>query len=689
MILRNSSFACLVCAGLLSAAPPDTDVSRAKASLARLPLRFEENRGQASPDARFLARANGYSLELTARGPALSVGQRRVDLRLLHSNPAPAVSGEQRMAAATNYLVGGRDRWRTGIANYARVRYTGVYPGIDAVYYGNQNQLEYDFVVSPGADPRAIRLQFAGADRVHITPEGDLSVEANGVPLLQKKPRVYQEGREIPARYVLRGRDQASIELGRYDRSKQLVIDPILVYCTYFGTSGNDQITAMKMGPKGQLYITGWTTSPDFQYIDGAYNNLSAGLTDIFIAIVDTNNANYSLKYFSYLGGSNDDMALAMAVDGQGVIYLTGSTNSTNFPLAGTNVSSTGAASTVDAFVTKIDPRIYGGDSLVYSTYLGGTDGNDQGNAIAVDSLGKIYVVGTTKSTDFQLTSSAYAGVLYGSQDAFITKIDPDSGSPLVYSTYMGGELADEGRAVAVGSNGLIYFACSTVSTQFPLEGAGYRQTLQGGVDIALGVIDPTKSGPQSMRYSSYLGGSGVEEVRAITLDANNNMVLTGYTLSSDFPTTEDALSRASLGNGDVFVSVVNPLDPAHFLVYSTYFGGSQGDVAYDIAAGADGNLTLTGYTLSSDLFTVGAPQPGWGGGTNLFVTKIKPGTPGRGGVLFSTFFGETGQYVGKAVAIGEDGSIYSAGYGTIGLPSSGNGQGFFAGYDGFLIVVK
>jgi hypothetical protein len=689
MIFRTTFFACVVCAGFLSAASPDTDRSEAKATLARLPLRFEENRGQASPEARFLARANGYSVELTGHGPAFSVGRRRVNLRLVHSNPAPAVSGEQRMPTATNYLVGNRNQWHTGIANFGRVRYTSVYPGIDAVYYGNQNQLEYDFIVAPGADPGAIRLQFAGADRVRITPEGDLSVETDGLPIVQKKPRVYQEGREISARYVLRGRDQASIELGRYDRSKQLVIDPILVYCTYFGTSGNDQVTAMKMGPKGQLYVTGWTTSPDFPYIDGAYNNNSAGFTDVFIAIIDTNDSNFPLKYFSYLGGGGIDIPNGLAVDGQGVIYLTGSTTSTNYPLAGINVSSTGAANSVDAFVTKIDPRSYGGDSLVYSTYLGGAAGNDVGNAIAVDSLGKIYVVGTTKATDFQVTSGAYAAIMYGSQDAFISKIDPDSGTPLVYSTYMGGELTDEGRAVAVGPTGLIYFACSTTSTQFPLEGASYRQTLQGAVDITLGVIDPTKSGSESMRYSTYFGGSGVEEVRAITLDANANMVLTGYTLSSDFPTTPGALSRVALGNADVFVTVVNPLNPPGFLVYSSYFGGSQGDVAYDVAATSDGNLTLTGYTLSSDLFTVDAPQPGWGGGTNVFVAKIKPGTAGRAGVLFSTFFGQTGQYVGKAVALGSDGSIYSAGYGTIGLPSSGNAQGFFAGYDGFLIVVK
>jgi hypothetical protein len=685
---RITPFALLVGVAVLSAAPPDAEVSRAKASLARLPLRFEENRGQAPAQARFVARASGYAVELTAQGPAMAVGERRVDLRMLGSKPAPVIEGEQRMAAATNYFKGRREEWRTGIANYARVRYRDVYPGIDAVYYGNQNQLEYDFVVAPGADPRAIRLQFKGADRVTINGTGDLSVEADGVPVLQKKPRVYQDGREIAARYVLHG-DQASIELGRYDHSRELVIDPILVYCTYYGTSGNDEVTAVKMGPKGQLYIAGWTTTGEFQYIDGAYNNFNAGLTDIFLAIVDTTDSNYPLKYFSYLGGANVDIPNAMAVDGQGVFYLTGTTTSTNFPLAGTNVVSSGAATTVAAFVTKLDPRIYGGDSLVYSTYLCGTTGNDAGNAIAVDGNGKIYVVGTTHATDFPVTTSAYAGVLYGPQDAFITKIDPDSGTPLVYSTYMGGELSDDGRAVAVGSNGLIYFAASTNSTQFPMEGPSYRQNLQGALNIAIGVIDPSQFKEPSMKYSTYLGGKGVEEVRAMTLDANNNVVLTGYTLSTDFPTTAGALSQAPLGNADVFLTVVNPSNPSNFLVYSTYFGGSQGDVAYDVAADSAGFLYLTGYTLSNDLFTVDAPQPGWGGGTNVFIAKIKPGTPGRAGVAFSTFFGQDGQYVGRAMAVGPDGSIYTAGYGTIGLPSSGNAQGFFAGYDGFLVVVK
>src|SRR5215471_11129719 len=310
----SSRFGWLACAGVLCAATPDTNVSQAQAVMAHLPLRFEENCGQASPGARYLARAAGYSLELTARGPAMPVGGRRVELMLRNSNPSPSIIPEKRLPAATNYFIGRRDQWRTGIATYARIRYRDVYPGIDVVYYGTESQLEYDFVVAPGADPRAIRLQWTGTDRVSINRHGDLSVEAGGQPILQKRPRVYQQGREIEARYTLHGRAEARIELGAHDRTKALVIDPILIYGTYLGSSGNDQVTAMKMGPKGQLYIAGSTTT---------------GPT-------------YPLKYFSYLGGSNLDIPLAMAVDPQGVIYLTGTTTSTNFPLAGTNITAGG-----------------------------------------------------------------------------------------------------------------------------------------------------------------------------------------------------------------------------------------------------------------------------------------------------------------------------------------------------------
>jgi hypothetical protein len=222
------------------------------------------------------------------------------------------------------------------------------------------------------------------------------------------------------------------------------------------------------------------------------------------------------------------------------------------------------------------------------------------------------------------------------------------------------------------------------------MEGQGYRQNSNGGGDVIIGMMDMTKFGTPSLVYSTYLGGSDNDEVRKIALDSKNNVILTGYTLSNDFPITSDAVQRNPQGNTDVFVSIVNPNDPSHFMVYSTYFGGTQGEVAYDVKPDSAGNVYFTGYTLSSDLFTVGAPQPGWGGGINMFVAAIKPGTPGRAGLLYCTYLGATGTYVGSAMVIGRDGSIYVGGYGNIGLPSSSNGNGFAGGpTDGFVTVMK
>jgi hypothetical protein len=675
----------------LAATPPVPAVPQAQAALGRLPLRFEENRGQFDSAVRFTARSAGANLQLTERGPAFLVGSSPVEIGLVHGNAAPVIEPLDRMPAVTNYMVGRRDQWRGGIANFARIRYQGVYPGIDVVYYGTQNQLEYDFVLAPGANPDAIRVKFRGDVHVSLTPEGDIALESGGSRMLQKAPAIFQDGRTIQGRYTLLAKNEVGFHLARYDRKRALTIDPILVYTEYIGTSGADQITAMKMAANGLLYVTGSTTTGEFSTIDGAYSDHSLGLTDIFLAIIDTKaNANFALKYFSYLGGSGLDIPLALDVDVHGVAYMTGTTTSVDFPMAGNSVQTASSATSVLSFIAAIDPSGYGGSSLIYSTYLGGTTGNQSGNGIVVDKNGFIYTIGTTKSTDFPVTSSAYAGVLYGGQDAYLCKIDPNSTS-MLYSTYLGGELSDDGRAIAVGSDGMVYFAASTVSTQFPMEGAGYRQTLSGPEDIVIGKMDMTQFGEPSLVYSTYFGGSDLEEVRAMTLDAKNNVVVTGYTLSTDLVVTADAVQRNPGGNGDAFVAVVNPSDPAHFLVYSTYFGGSQGEVAYAIKTDAAGNIYFTGYTLSPDLFTVNAPQPGWGVGIDVFVAGIKPGVAGRAGILFSTYMGLGSTYVGTSLAVGSDGSVYVGGYGNIGFPNAAFGAGGFMGgsTDGFLLVFK
>jgi hypothetical protein len=366
---------------------------------------------------------------------------------------------------------------------------------------------------------------------------------------------------------------------------------------------------------------------------------------------------------------------------------MAGTTNSVDFPMAGNSFLATASATVSNGFVATIDPSLYGGDSLTYSTYLAGTDGNTSINDMALDPAGFIYLIGTTRATDFPLTDGAYAGTLFGAQDAFLTKLDRNSTS-LAYSTYLGGGVSDDGRSIAVGTDGKVYFGISTFSTDFPMEGSGYRQSLQGGSDAVVGMMDMTKSGEASLVYSTYLGGTDNDEVHKISLDANNNIILTGYTLSNDFPVTSDAVQRNAVGNTDVFVSVVNPHDPAHFLVYSTYFGGTQGEVGYDVEPDGKGNIYFTGYTLSPDLYTVAAPYPGWGGGIDVFVAAVTPGKAGRAGVLFSTYLGATGTYVGTSLVIGADSSIYLGGYGNIGMPITATG---YAGglSDGFFVVLK
>jgi len=677
----------------------DADLARAHSAMANLPLRFEENRGQFASTVRYGARAGGYTLELTNRGAVLAMPDRqRVEMSLVKANAAAEIAPLDRMPARTDYFLGKRTQWHTGVANFSRVQYRGVYPGIDVVYYGSHGSLEYDFVVQPGADPRAIRLQFRGSAEASVTADGDLALDFEGQRILQKKPVIYQETaglrHPVAGRYAMVGRNEVTVKLGDYDRSRTLVIDPVVTYCTYMGSSGVDQITAMKLTANGRLYITGWTSTGEMPYIDGAYDNFNTGLIDVFLAIVDTTAAsstgNYPLVYFSYLGGTNNDKALGIDVDSNGVAYMTGNTTSTDFPIVGNSVQTIGAGSQQQGFVAVIDPSQYGGVSLTYSTYLGGTTGSNTANAIAVGPDGHMYVIGTTASTDFPVTTSGYAQVLYGPQDAFLVQLDPNSTS-LVYSTYLGGELDDSGISIAVGTNNLVYFAATTDSTMFPMEGPGYRQSMQGDIGTIIGVMDMTQFGEPSLVYSTYFGADNpgdVTEVRGLALDSKNRVLLTGYTLSSGFQTTADSIQARAGGNGDVWVAIVNPADPPRFLVYATYLGGSQGEVAYGVTPDISGNIWITGYTLSPDF--PGTAPGSYQNGTQLFVARIQPGTAGQSGLLYSTYVGATGVYVGNAVAVGPDGSAYVVGYGNVGLPSSSNGNGYAGGVsDGFVIVIK
>lgn len=701
---RLPSFAFLACAVCCFAAPPDAPLSLAKDALAGLPLRFEANQGQFGPSVKYAAHAPGYDLLLTRQGPTLALrGSQSVELSLQRSNPAPQIEALDPMRARTDYFLGKRSNWHMHIANYQRIRYREVYPGIDVVYYGRQNQLEYDFVLQPGADPAAIRLQFRGARHLSITAGGDIAFETAQGRLVQKHAIIYQEDaltsarHEVHGRYVMVSRNVVGLKLDRYDRTRGLTIDPILVYSTYFGGPETDQIIAVKLDSQGRLYVTGPTDdgtpagASNLPNTPDTFQPTNAGLTDVFVAIIDTVNG-YQLLYYSYLGGSQLDIPKGMQIDSHGYVYLTGSTTSTDFPMAGNSFLNSGAGAAAFAFVAVLDPALVtGASTLLYSTYLGTNTAASTGNGIDVDAQGNIYVIGTTAAPDFPVTPSAYAGVQFGPQDAFLCELNIYNPN-LLYSTFLGGESDDEGAAIAVTPSGLVYFAINTISQQFPQAGNQYQPNLLGFEGIALGVMDFTQQNTASLLYSTYFGGSVEDEARKIAFDAKGNLLVTGFTLSPDLPVTGDAMQLHYGGNSDAFVAVVNP-NASKFVQYLSYLGGSHGDVAYDIAGDSAGNIYVTGYTMSSDFpVTSNAPNPNWGNGVDVFLTKLKTGVSGTAALQYSTYLGSDSVNVSYGLALAPDGTVYIAGY-TIGLwPTTGNvtQNGFGGGYsDGFISAIK
>jgi hypothetical protein len=393
-------------------------------------------------------------------------------------------------------------------------------------------------------------------------------------------------------------------------------------------------------------------------------------------------------------------------VDIPGFVYLTGYTTSTDYPMQGNpvvgmvqgNTDLTAGNATFNAgFLSKVDPNAAGtGSSLVFSTFLNGTLGNDEAEGIAVGPNGIAYVIGTTKSADFPITGNAYAASLYGPSDCFLVQMDTIN-AILLYSSFFGSELDDDGKAIALGTNGLVYFAGSTDGTQFPVAGYAYNQLSSGNYDVVLGAFDLTQSGVSTLVYGTYFGGSDIDQVNGIALDAKGRMILTGYTLSTNFPITAlTAVQPSNHGNGDAFVSLVDLTQPpGSFVVYSTFLGGESGDVGYGVTSDSAENLYVTGYTMSPDFpFTANAPQTNWGGGVDMFITMINPARAGLPALDYSTYIGLDNTIVGCCLAVGSDGSLFVGGY-TEGylplLPNYTPLQSLYGGgfSDDFLLVLS
>ncbi len=649
--------------------------------LRSIPLSFQPNQGQSAPEVRFLAKCSGYNLFLTDNEAVLSLRrpaenpdgktdrlpQDVIRLKLVATNQKPKVLGTDKLSGKVNYLIGNApEKWHKNIPTYGKVKYSNVYPGIDMILYGGGGQLEYDFVVTPGTDPSVIALDFEGIGDLKLDEKGNLELSAGSEQLTMHKPFVYQETdgatKEIEGSYVLKGKNQIGFQLGKYDESKPLVIDPVLTlnYSTYLGGTADEESYSIAIDFSGCAYVTGKTYSANFP-VQGAIQSSNAGITDVFITKLNTDGS--ALVYSTYLGGAGSDDGRGIAVDSTGCAYVTGSTSSLNFPTQGAFQSSKAGSS--DVFVTKLNTD---GSALVYSTYLGGTS-SDYGSGIAVDSSGCAYVTGSTSSSNFP-TQGAIQPSYSGNYDAFVTKLNTD-GSALVYSTYLGGTSYDDGYGIAVDSSGCAYVTGDTSSEDFPTEGA-IQPSYSGNYDAFVTKLNTDGS---ALVYSTYLGGTSVDYGYGIAVDPSGCAYVTGNTNSEDFP-TQGAIQSSNAGSSDVFITKLNTDGSA--LVYSTYLGGASHDYGRGIAVDSSGCAYVTGYTYSENFPTQGAIQSSNAGISDVFVTKLN--TDGSA-LVYSTYLGGTSSDYGSGIAVDSGGRAYVTGYtGSENFPTKGAFQSSKAG---------
>jgi len=687
------------------ATAPLTAAATAGALADRLPLRFEANGGQSAARARYVARAGGYVLFLTANtavlalSPALTptaatpvgattpVTRALVQLRFVGAAATPAIEARDPLSGTVTYLRGGGPAAGRAVAAYGQVVYHDLYPGIDLVYDGTGGALEYSFVVAPGADPRAIGLAFDGVRGRRQDAHGALVLGTARGDLVQRAPAAYQEvdGRRVPvaASYAPTGTVGATIALGRYDPTKPLVIDPVLSYGTYLGGTGMDRATGVATDARGAVYLTGLSASPDFPTqaaLQAGYDGGYAG--DAFVAKLSPDGSR--LVYSTYLGGTGDDAGAGIAVDGAGDAYVVGNTASTDFPTKNALQASNGGGH--DAFVAELNPS---GSALLWGTYLGGNS-DDWGNAIALDATGDPVVAGTTTSTDFP-TKNALQSAPKNGRDAFVAKLAAN-GSALLWSTYDGGSGDDWGNAVALDPAGNVYVAGQTASVDFPITHA-VQATYGGGYNGDAFVAELRADGG-AIVYSTYLGGSGDDKALGLAVDPAGEALVTGNTTSTNFP-TRNAYQPASGGgyNGDAFVAKVAAGGGA--LVYSTYLGGSGDDYGNAIATDASGVAYVAGATASPNFPVARAAQWTYNDvGPGCYSTPcgdafaVALGADGRA-LRWGTYLGGSAADGATALATDCAGNVDLAGYTqSPDFPTAGPAvQGSFAstyGYDAF-----
>ena len=636
------------------------------AAMNSLPLRFEPNQGQAPAGVQFVSRGHGYSLALTSTEALFQTGQALVKMRLLRANGGAQASPEGQLAGRSNYLLGNdRSEWRTGIPHYQRVRFTAVYPGIDLVYYGNSEQLEYDFIVQPGADASAIAMEFDGARQVRVL-DGDLILDTGNGEVRHKAPSIYQESggqrTAIRGSYRILGPNRVGFSLQSYNRAQELIIDPVLLFSTFYGGQLRDEAKSLGLDSEGNLYVGGLATSSDFPVTPGVLQSRNNGSgNDIFV--VKLNATGTQVLYSTLIGGSAEESDAAIAVHPAGEVSVGGTTTSSNFPTTGNAYQNSPRGGT-DGFALKLNAT---GSGLLFSTRIGGK-GTDSVHGISIDANGNAYVTGETDSSDFPVTVDTFRTERRGTNDCFVVKFN-QTGTALVYSTFIGGDSEssivayESARAIAVDRFGQAHIGGITTLSDFPITAPALQSMLVGQGDAFVTKLNPSGT---ALVFSTFIGGEGIDQVNALSLDQAGNVYVAGFTGSARFPTTPQVLrpyaSGGLTGLSDGWVAKLNASGGA---TYVTFLGGSGDDQVNGITSDSAGNAYVIGTTNSRDFpVTFDALQASIGTGSSevndAFIAQLDQ----YGQTMpFSTYLGGNRNEIGAAITRDPMGNLFIAGY--------------------------
>ena len=644
----------------------------------KIPLYFIPNEGQVDEKALFYAKTSRYTLWLTREGLVFdstrrikkesteSIGQNPKDINnpddfkydrdvsrviFLNANRNPEVIPLDNTEHKVNYFIGkDESKWQTNIQTSRAVLYKELYPNIDLKVYGVEQKIEYDFVVKPGGKVPDIYFEHKDVQKTRIDKEGNLVIKTKFGKLEHAKPICYQEikGKRVKVEADFKKTDNNTygFEVEEYNRDYELIIDPlVLVYSSYLGGSNSEEGKGIAVDSEGAAYVTGWTESLDFP-TKNPIQGTNAGDSDIFIAKI--NSSRSALIYSTYLGGSESDWSMGIAVDSEGAAYVTGGASSTDFPTKNP-IQGSLRGGAYDVFITKVNTS---GGALIYSTYLGGTR-YEESLCIAVDSEGAAYVTGSTASSNFP-TKNPIQGSYGGAWgDAFITKIN-SAGNKLIYSTYLGGSGEDWGMDLAVDSEGAVYVAGGTFSSDFPIKNPIQESHAGGREDVFITKIN---SAGNKLIYSTYLGGSGEDWGNGIAVDSEGAAYMAGHTSSANFP-TKNPIQRSFGGLYDASITKIN--SAGNKLIYSTYLGGSGEDWGNGIAVDTEGAAYMAGGTSSANFPTKNPIQRSFGGGEDAFITKVNSS---GSALLYSTYHGGSDSEDGKAIAVDSEGAAYVIGH--------------------------